>query len=135
MLACTWIIQVGLIVVCFTLKRYILISLTMIKSVTYPTYHIFQTVPNQEKDNKHFCLLPKMYRFVVGINSRKSFLALITDEYPRKYCTGFKSRKRYNVVKDNFCHRDFIHLHNYLGHKYFQEPTTCQLYFQENLLL
>ena len=41
----------------------------MIKSVTYPTYHIFQTVPNQEKDNKHFGLLPKMYRFVIYDNS------------------------------------------------------------------
>ena len=69
MLACTWIIQVGLILVCFTLKRYILVSLIMIKSVTYPTYHIFQTVPNQEKDNKHFGLLPKMYRFVIYGNS------------------------------------------------------------------
>lgn len=133
MLACTWIIQVGLILVCLALKRYILISLIMIKSVTYPTYHIFHNVPNQEKDNKHFVLLPKMYHFMIGINSRKSFLALITDEYPRKYRTGFKSRKRYNVIEYYFCHRDFIH--NYLGHKYFQEPTSGQLCLQESLLL
>ena len=80
MLACTWIIQVGLILVCFTLKRYILISLAMIKSVTYPTYHIFQTIPNQEKDNKHFGLLPKMYRFVVDVLYGK-----VTCIFPNKY--------------------------------------------------
>lgn len=96
---------VGFIGIGFALEPDGTIGGMSLESVSNKSYTPFYYIPQQERNGKHFRLLPQVDGFVPNVLVRHTaVLVLASDEYERPNSYSLKSAKRDYIVINNSFH-------------------------------